>query len=64
MKYPFRSESASESRCRLYSALESALLRGDAPAALTYAAELRRLGVDVEVQADAGRGKKGGRDDD
>jgi len=49
MKKSFHSEGASEARCRLYSALERALVRGDVPAALTYTAELRRLGVEVQL---------------
>ena len=52
MKHPFKSEAASEARCRLCLSLENALLRGDVPAALVYAAELRRLGIEVHVAAD------------
>ena len=55
MKHPFRSEAASETRCRLYTLFEEALQAGDVPNAIVFLRELERFGVRVTTLSDEQR---------
>jgi len=55
MRYPFRSEVASETRRRLYELFEEALQAGDVPNAIVFLRELERFGVRVPTLSDEQR---------